>query len=339
MRIILCTRTHQCVLHNATLSSFFFLSTFGISTVYNNTMNNRCNSLNLACFFYNKIIADKVVGLVMFKHWIHFIVTVHFYCLEKIKRIRTVIVQCDYVNLHWLFSSSARCLYSYYRPVNNKAQKYSLKISMLRWEGIKKQRTFLEYQVRWCCETCVLLHTSLPLEQRASLQRYIGPVNNVATQIPSWFFFFFSCYSPSRDDRLAGCWRSSEQCLPVPWSPGDGQATSPSALAAPGHSRDKPTGVPRRCLHGDEATGWPRLRLTPLWSATRRLWGVLPAQQQLHTSCDRPPPSSHPEKPFTLSFLLSSLKPVRAQRGQQNHPSLPWQCYPLWGLLGTVVRC
>lgn len=56
-----------------------------------------------------------------------------------------------------------------------------------------------------------------------------------------------------------------------PRSPGDGQTTSPSDLAPPGHSRNKPTGVPRHCFHGDEVTGWPRRRLTPLWSATQRL--------------------------------------------------------------------
>lgn len=63
--------------------------------------------------------------------------------------------------------------------------------------------------------------------------------------------------------RSSGSWSPGAQVMAGPHPP--------SALAAPGHSRDKPTGVPRRRLHGDEATGWPRLRLTPLWSAARRL--------------------------------------------------------------------
>lgn len=150
--------------------------------------------------------------------------------------------------------------------------KPSLKVEYsLKWscnERVTRAEDILEYQIiLW-----KYFHHYSPFS-KSLLQRYNDPVNNVSTRIPSWFFW---CYSPGRDDRLAGCWRSSEHCLLGPRSPGDGQVTSPSAHAAPGHSRDKSTGVPRCRLHGDEATGWPRLRLTPLWSVTKRLRGDFP---------------------------------------------------------------
>lgn len=90
----------------------------------------------------------------------------------------------------------------------------------------------------------------IPTGTERLLQKHNGRVNSVSTQIPSCFFF--SCYSLSQDDRLAGCLRSSELCLLLFWIPGDGRATSLSDLAAPDHSRDKPAGVPQLGLHGDE---------------------------------------------------------------------------------------
>lgn len=48
-------------------------------------------------------------------------------------------------------------------------------------------------------------------------------------------------------------------------------------------------------------------------------------------------------KSFTLSYLLSSFKPVQARLGTpppSNSPTIPAMAVlPLWSLLGTVVRC
>jgi len=172
---------------------------------------------------------------------------------------------------------------------------------------------------------------SIPTGTKSLHQRYNGPVNNVFTQIPSWLFF--SCYSPGLEDRLAGCWRSSELCLLVPWSPGDGQATSPSDLAAPGHSRDKPTGchvavsmeMRRQAGHGsDSHLHGQRLSVSAETS--------LP-----NSSCTQvviaPTPTPKPFIFFSF-FFLSLLKPVQAQRGT----ALPTQINPPCPGSATLVR-
>lgn len=148
------------------------------------------------------------------------------------------------------------------------------------------------------------------------------PTARVSAGIPGWFY---PCYSLSSDDRLTRCWRSSEQYFLFPWSPGDGQATSPSALAA--------LGPKRRQAHWGAASSFP-------WR-----WGERPATTQARTflvsdsaSLRSPPcltailcklwspPTPAPTHSLPLS-LLSSLKPEREQRQTTVHLSLSWQCY------------
>lgn len=141
---------------------------------------------------------------------------------------------------------------------------------------------------------------------------------------PSWFIPVIP-WAEMTDWQVVTCWRSSEQYLLFPWSPGDGQATSPSTSAAPGHNGDKSTGVSRRRLHGDEARGWPQLRLTPLWSATLCLSGVLlPNSNCTQVEEITPTPTL---KPFTLSVFVMFFKVSARTRGPTAHSSLSWQCY------------
>lgn len=170
-----------------------------------------------------------------------------------------------------------------------------------KYGSIKFHTTRRGYVVKEC-----LLYSSFPLEQRdlnTMVEWTVPPHKSLAVFFPP-FLFFFSCYSLSRDDRLAGCLRSSEQCLLLSWIPGDGRATSLSDLAAPGHSRDKPIGVPRLGLHGYGWQAWPWLRLTPSWSATRSLWGDLPSLAAVAYKLQPPPPRSYPTKKKKHSFPL-----------------------------------
>lgn len=87
--------------------------------------------------------------------------------------------------------------------------------------------------------------------------------------------------------------------------------------------------VPPSRLHGDEATGRPRLRLAPFWSVPPSLRGEssLPYSNRTQVAI-----AATPTPPLSLFFFLlllpSSLKPVRGARRPTVHPTLPWQCYP-----------
>lgn len=181
-----------------------------------------------------------------------------------------------------------------------------------------------------------------PSGTKSLLHCYNNPVNNVSAQIPGWFY---SCYSLSRDDRLAGCWRSSEQCLLLPRSPGDGQATSPSALAAPGPQR-------RQARWG--ATSPPPVSMEMRRQAGRgsdsHLYGQrLPVSEESPpclTAIARklqspPPPTPTPPIRSLFFFVVVAVffKASARREAANSPPHSALAVLPLWGLLGTVVRC
>lgn len=160
------------------------------------------------------------------------------------------------------------------------------------------------------------------------------PAAHASAGILSWFY---PCYSLSSDDRLARCWRSSEQYLLFPWSPGDGQATSPSALAAPGPRRSRvhwgamssspwrwgerlAATQARTFMVSDSAS----LRGPPCLTAiSRKLWS---------------PPTPTPN-PFTAALFVVFFKAWARAKADNSPPLFVLAVLLFWGLLGTVVRC
>lgn len=160
------------------------------------------------------------------------------------------------------------------------------------------------------------------------------PTAHVSAGIPRWFY---PCYSLCSDDRLTRCWRSSEQYLLFPWSPGDGQATSPRALAA--------LGPKRRKAH------WGAASLSP-WR-----WGERPAATQARTflvsnlaslrsppcltaiSCKLWSPPTPAPNPFTPSLFVVFFKAWARAKADNSPPLFVLAVLLFWGLLGTVVRC
>lgn len=147
------------------------------------------------------------------------------------------------------------------------------------------------------------------------------PTAHVSARIPRWFY---PCYSLSSDDRMTCCWSSSEQYSLLPWRPGDGQATYPSALAALAKAETSPLGCRvvismemRRKAGHDSGSHLPGQRL-----------GIseepfLPNSNLVQVAIS---PNSRPKPSLPLS-LLSSLEPEREQRQTTVHLSLSWQCY------------
>lgn len=82
--------------------------------------------------------------------------------------------------------------------------------------------------------------------------------------------------------------------------------------------------VPPSHLHGDEATGRPRLRLAPLWSAPPSLRGEssLPYSNRTQVAIAATP-NSHPHPPFALSFffvVVAVFFKASARREAANSP-------------------
>lgn len=106
-----------------------------------------------------------------------------------------------------------------------------------------------------------------------------------------------------------------------------------------GHSRDKPTGVPRLPISMEmkRARGRSRLSLAPLWSAPPSLRGVRPrlhshrtrAAGPTRTPTTPPTPTSH-SLPLSFLFFLHCLLRnwCKHEGGQHVRPSLPWQRWP-----------
>lgn len=139
-------------------------------------------------------------------------------------------------------------------------------------------------------------------------------------------------------DRLTRCWRSSEQYFLFPWSPGDGQATSPSALAAA-------LGPKRRQVHWGAASSSP-------WR-----WDERPAPTQARTflvsdsaslrsphcltaiSCKLWSPPTPAPNPFTPSLFVVFFKAWARAKADNSPPLFVLAVLLFWGLLGTLVRC
>lgn len=149
---------------------------------------------------------------------------------------------------------------------------------------------------------------------------------------------FFACYSPNRDDRLAGCWRSPQQWLLVPMRPCDGRGHIPKCSRCSGPQQ-------RQAHRGfTSASPWRRGdRLAAAQAHTFRgqQCGVSPRR----LACLKEVVDHVPLPPWNHSFLrLCSLQQV-ASAAQDAPPSSSSQTLlvlavvPLWGLPGTVVRC
>lgn len=104
-----------------------------------------------------------------------------------------------------------------------------------------------------------------------------------------------------------------------------------------GQSGDKPTGVPRRRLHGDEAKRPPATQARTFLdsdSASPRSPPRLTA-----ISCKLWSPPSPAPNPFTPSLFVVFFKAGARAKADNSPPLFVLAVLLFWGLLGTVVRC
>lgn len=100
-----------------------------------------------------------------------------------------------------------------------------------------------------------------------------------------------------------------------------------------GHSRDKPTGVPRLPISMEmkRARGQSRLSLAPLWSAPPSLRGVCPRLHSRRTRAAGPLPHSHSDNtPHSHLFFFFFLQRSQCKHegGQHVRPSPLWHRWP-----------